>query len=364
LRQNFKTFLDIAKSIGFDRASVIRKQAKNRGSLNRNSLSSELILAVEISMPLYEIFSKRKSALLKQSSADVYKYDYVPKPLRIQIMHVWHEAIGNPNVTRAVHVTETYHEIVQILRKEWAVTALTPSNRYPYDKDYSYGELIERLHQETNADRTLDIVELGFVAIDRVVRGHGWINERPAEEIADEAISEMNSRFKEHAIGYQYHGGQLIRIDSELTHQEIVKPALTVLNDKAYAAAEAEFLKAHAHYRKGELSDTLIECCKAFESTMKIICAKRKWPVDKNATASVLVKTCLDNGLIPNFWQGHFAGLKNILESAVPTPRNKLGGHGARTTPGHSVSEELAGYVINMTAATILFLTRAEKATE
>ena len=52
----------------------------------------------------------------------------------------------------------------------------------------------------------------------------------------------------------------------------------------------------HGHYRKADSSDALIECCKAFESTMKIICAKRGWPVDRNATASALVKACLDRG--------------------------------------------------------------------
>lgn len=199
------------------------------------------------------------------------------------------------------------------------------------------------------------------MTVDIAIRDLGWIQGKSAAEIADDAIDEMNARFREHAIGYRYSDHKIIRIDSDLTHEEIVKPALTVLRDPIYKAAQAEFLKAHGHYRKGEYSDTLVECCKAFESTMKIVCAKRQWPVSKNATASTLVKACLDHGLVPTFWEGHLGGLKSILEFAIPTPRNKLGGHGAGSTQGHDVSEELAGYVVNMTASTILFLAEAER---
>jgi len=81
------------------------------------------------------------------------------------------------------------------------------------------------------------------------------------------------------------------------------------------------FLKAYEHYRRAEYSDALVECCKAFESTMKVICAKRQWTKDKkdkNATAATLVKACLENGLVPEFWQEHIAGLKNILNRASP----------------------------------------------
>jgi AbiJ N-terminal domain 4 len=120
-----------------------------------------------------------------------------------------------------------------------------------------------------------------------------------ADQIADAAIKELNARFLEHGIGYEYSDGQIIRVDNQLTHAEIVKPALQVLRGKQYANAQKEFLDAHEHYRHSKYAEALVDCNKAFESTMKIICNKRKWPVSPNATAKDLIKVCYDNELIP-----------------------------------------------------------------
>lgn len=60
-------------------------------------------------------------------------------------------------------------------------------------------------------------------------------------------------------------------------------------------------------------------------------------------------------------WQSEFSGLRCVLESGVPTARNKLGGHGQGaqivTVPGY-----LAAFVIHQTAAAIVFLVEAHKA--
>ena len=134
------------------------------------------------------------------------------------------------------------------------------------------------------------------------------------------------------------------------------------MHQKGFENAEKEFLSAHEHYRTGKYSEALIDCCKAFESVMKIICTKRKWKFDSTkATASHLVDVCLSNGLIPSFWKNHFTGLRTILESAIPTPRNKKAGHGAGAQPAHEPPSELVAYVLHMTAATILFLTESER---
>lgn len=93
---------------------------------------------------------------------------------------------------------------------------------------------------------------------------------------------------------------------------------------------------------------------------MKIICTKRKWNFDPTKGAAGLVKVCLDEELIPQYWQSHFNGLRSVLELAIPTPRNKQAGHGAGAQPIQKPPDELVAYVLHVTAATILFLSDAE----
>jgi hypothetical protein len=161
-------------------------------------------------------------------------------------------------------------------------------------------------------------------------------------------------------VGYQFVDGEIIRVDSEIIHAEVVKPALSLLRAREYSGAQAEFLKAHEHYRHGNTKEALAECLKAFESVMKVICHKRKWSHDPQATSKALLKVLFDNGLIPQFWEQHFSALRSTLESGVPTARNRLGGHG-QGGQVVQVPPFLAAYVLHLTASAIVFLCEAEK---
>ena len=98
-----------------------------------------------------------------------------------------------------------------------------------------------------------------------VGRSFEW-QSRVSQEKLDSAVFELNARFREHRVGYQYESGDIIRVDSQLIHAEVVKPALALLAAPEYAGANAEFLKAFEHYRKGDTKGCLNECPKAFES--------------------------------------------------------------------------------------------------
>ena len=95
---------------------------------------------------------------------------------------------------------------------------------------------------------------------------------------------------------------------------------------------------------------------------MKAICDKRGWSYSNTASAKPLIQVCFDKGLIPSFWQSHYSSLRNLLESSVPTGRNKLSGHGQGTTP-EAVPDHLVAYMLNMTASAIVFLSEAEEKT-
>jgi hypothetical protein len=319
-------------------------------------------------MPIFDLFSKRRKSAAGDVP-DVYRYDEIPEDLRVQIVHIWGDALGNPGRTDdpAGNIPGTYQVIVEILRREYGVFALHSDTYYASDQTNAYSELCKffldtKGYKKTNAlDKALDVIETTFRAVDGFTRKSEYLYRHDADEIADAAIEELNARFKEHGIGYFYSDRTIMRVDSELVHAEVVKPVLIVLRQKGFASAQSEFLAAHEHYRSGKNSEALVECYKAFESTMKIICTKRNWNFDSAKGAAGLVKVCLDNGLIPPYWQTHFSGLRSVLESAIPTPRNKQAGHGAGAQPVQKPPNELVAYVLHVTAATILFLTEAER---
>jgi len=315
-------------------------------------------------MPVYDLYSKRKA---RESGAqpDVYSYDQISLGLRTQIEHIWDDAIGVPHLTPGPRsqekIYDVYYSLAQILRREFSVVTLTP-NIDRYSKSAAYRDVREWLIREKNTDRVLDAIELSFRLIDRHTRSYEYLNRRRSDEIATEAIDELNIRFKEHGVGYQFVDRQIVRMDSEFVHAEAVIPALAVLRGAEFKNAQDEFLSAFDHYRHGKCEEALVDCAKSFESTMKIICHKRGWPFDPSrSTASELVRICLDNGLIPPYWENHFTGLRTMLSSSIPTARNRQGGHGAGTLPNNEPPAELVSYVLHMTASTILFLREAEK---
>ena len=139
-----------------------------------------------------------------------------------------------------------------------------------------------------------------------------------------------------------------------------MKPALQLLEATHYAGANQEFRKAHKHYRHHRYGEAINECLKSFESTLKVIFKKRQWPFDeKKATANKLLQIVFEQELVPTYLQSEFNGLRAVLESGVPTIRNEESGHGAGEEPRH-IPEHLAAYVIHLTAAAIVFISRCD----
>ena len=310
-------------------------------------------------MSLYNIFSKRQKAV-RGDAPDVFTYDTIPRELKVQVIHIWRDTIGNQQSYDTYgDVKMTYRFIVETLCREYGLFELPGRRDNPYE-NYRL-ELENFLLQETDHERALDAIELAFEHVDTTIRRPDYTGRSGpnCNQIADDAINELNSRFREHGIGYEFNG-EIIRVDSQMLHAEAVKHALTLLRESAYKGAEAEFLTAHEHYRHGRQKEALTESLKAMESVMKSICAKRDWTVDPHAPARTLLQTLFDNGLIQKFWTSHFSALQSTLEAGVPTARNKLGGHG-QGSEVKVVPDYLVGYVLHLTASAILFLVNAEK---
>jgi hypothetical protein len=302
------------------------------------------------------LFSKRQKRA-RGEVPDVYVYDDLPNPLRVQILHIVNDTFGTDS-EYGDHAAKAYEFVKQALCREYGVFELI---KYPKSDQES---VFNFFLQEESVERALDVVEVCFRVIHRhIAEDHAYLYNTHRKIKPDDAIAELNVRFKEHGVGYQFESGEIIRVDSEFLHAEAVKPALTLLRDKGFKGANEEFLQAHEHYRHGRYKECLVESLKAFESTMKTICSLRGWQTQPNDTAKNLIAVCLNNGLLPTYLDSQFSSIRSLLESGVPTVRNKNGGHGQGSSPV-AVPEHLARYALNLTATTILFMVEAHQATK
>jgi hypothetical protein len=308
-------------------------------------------------MAVVELFSTRQRRA-RGEVPDVYSYDSLPDPLRVQIVHIWRDGFGT--VTQEGYgvtcpVLDAFREIHQILSKEFGLFALTDRTR-----DDAFAAVANFFLECRDIERALGVVELTFSYLRLKNQGTRFGN--TSETTPDGAIQELNDRFKQHGVGYCFEPTlhKIIRIDSQFVHSAVVKPALSVVANKRFLAANEEFGKAHQHYREGRYQECIADCLKAFESTIKVICATHKWPFNPGDTAKTLIKICFDHNLVPSYLESQFAGLRMVLESGVPTIRNKTSGHGQgesyRTIPAH-----LAAYTLHLTASNILLLAECEK---
>ena len=310
-------------------------------------------------MPVFETFSRRQAKRAKAGKADVYQYESLPQAFRFQVAHIWKTAIGpyfhwDP-WTHEPQSNQAWRWIHDTLARERGVPSLVA-------EDFHEAAKCQRFLLTADTNGALDIIEITFRHIDDVVRRWGY-DERVGCQVtqdADDAIEELNDRFRQHGIGYQYLGGELIRVDSQYVHSEVVRPAFSLLDEERFHGASEEFLRAHEHYRKGRYKEAIVEALKAFESTMKSICEARKWPYPPTATAKPLIEIMFANGLVPNYLQSHFGGLRAAMESGVPTVRDKTSGHGQGPQPV-DIPPYLAAYVLHLAASNIVILVEAHR---
>ena len=143
---------------------------------------------------------------------------------------------------------------------------------------------------------------------------------------------------------------QVIRKDSEVLYRSAIQPTIQLLSQSEFNAANREFLEALEDFRKADYGDCLTKCGSAFESVLKAICARKKWPHGRSDTASPLLKTVVANSDLEPFFEQPLV--------LVATIRNKLSkSHGAGLDT-RNVTKAKAEYAINSTAAAILLLVK------
>jgi AbiJ N-terminal domain 4 len=304
------------------------------------------------------IYSRRK----RQADAtgpDVYTYISIPSNVRVQVIHMLEAGLGQadrPTNMGGSQLNPCYEHIVKFMRLELGVHRLAGDEHHEFQQ-----ELFFWLEQESNIDHWLDGVEISLQTM------KAWMSEgeyrsvyRPSAT-PDAVIAEFNARLLDAAVGYQYVSGEIIRIDSKHLHSEVVLPVLHLLRGPGFASANSEYRNAHEAFRHGGLEDCLVDCGKALESVLKVIGRKRGWQFNDTDPASKLIQAAVDGGFLAAYSQAALNHLKGLIESSTPTVRNKMGAHGAGTSP-RVIPQHLAAFQLHQTAAVILYLAEQDAA--
>lgn len=298
---------------------------------------------------VHDVYSKR-AVRSSGRHPDVYQYDYIPDRVKNQIIVLWGRLgiIDRRDTIDALNSLNMFSAIAEILKEEYGTLQLAV--RHYRDRDID--EVIRFFLSAGTAAECLDVIELVLRSSKTLFFAHDLKAHR-------EMVDTVNFRFREGGIGFQYEADQIIRVDHQFIHAEVTKPALLFLQDSAFGGANAEFLRAHQHYKDGNYKECLVEASKTLESTIKIICGQRQWGTEGD-TASKLMNTIFSKGLVPNYIQSQMGALKSTLEGVV-TIRNKAAGHG-QGAEMQEVPDYLASYALHQTASSVLFLIKAHKA--
>lgn len=176
------------------------------------------------SVALPQIYSRRKRQS-QFTGLDVYQYDTVPARLRVQVAQMFNDGLGKYTDDYG-HLTDTaflYRSIVGLLRREVAVHELV---RHCQNEQM---ELLRWIETSPSVNEWLDAIEASVRTIDKIVGGDWGRYSRSVRAKPESIVEELNGRFREEGFGYQYVDGDILRVDAEIIHRDVVLPALLLL---------------------------------------------------------------------------------------------------------------------------------------
>ena len=292
---------------------------------------------------------------------DVYQYDYLPKHLRVQIAHIWDDAIGHyvhRRYSYTIQNNEAWNWIHKSVAREHGAINLASGGSF---KEMCVNYLLD---ESLPVNKTLDLIELSFKYIENSRKMTSAERDKKGMKISvTDAVKELNERFRRAGVGYKFSNGQIMCIDSEFVYSNVVKRTLSLLSEKGFKGPNREISQAYFHYRNGNYEEAILFANNAFESTMKVICEQRGWKFEKSARGSDLLKILLSNKLLPDYLDNSFQQLVSTLQSGLPKVRNEESAHGKGSSP-QTAPFYIAAYALNLAAVNILFLVTAHKVNE
>lgn len=292
-------------------------------------------------------------------------YD-LPPEFRIQVARIWENTIGFNYETGMATINlagkEPFWKHIHDSIAQQKGTQYLTTKIHPNFGDH-ISACLNYLTTSIEVDWVIYLIEVSFNVIEEVLPHAEPAYPGPYSPFLSEteAIDELNRRFRQHNIGYRYESGRIIKLSSEHVHEEVTQKTLNILAHPNFQGANQEFLNAHRHYQNGDYKEATTEASKALESTIITICNLKNWQLPKNQTLQPLVKTLIDNNLIPLELESYYSSLRGILQG-IGTIRNNRAAHGQGQTTA-PMPRHLAEFALNSAAVNILYLVEAYKET-
>jgi hypothetical protein len=306
---------------------------------------------------IFRTFAERKRLESLAGEPEIYVYDEAPPQFRHQICSAFSDGIGPYTSVGPYDVSGLPREAIKANECWSRIDHVCFEEIFPYHEYATRVFPSERVVQALTAIKDIDIflsiVEIGCVFLVETAQDT-YLDTRKRQSLLG-TISEINERFEQHAIGYQFENGKIIRKDSELIHAEIIKPTLSLLAEPIFEKINDEFMTAHEHYRHKNFKDAVTAANRAFETMLKVICDLNKWKYGKGDRVSELVTLVGKNGLFTHDFDKGISAYIAAMKTGLPTVRNDAGGHG-EGLEDNAVTSEIARYAIDLAATNILFL--------
>lgn len=295
---------------------------------------------------IFKLFTQRNNP---EKQYDVYEYKIFPEQFINQSFYIIFDFIELYKNDWRFSGEKIWNDIYDIFIRQIGVIEL------PGYLHGSYKSRIEMYYRTHNGDDLLNLIDLIFIYFDKILRKNPPIENYTISALLDNSISELNYRFRQYGLGYEFVNGGLIKKTNEIIHTEIVKPALKLLYDEKFSGAEEEFKCAFENYKKGKNKDAILYAQKAFESTMKIICKRKKFEYEEKFDSKKLLEILRLQGFYPKYLSKQFVLLSDLLISGLPKLRNEEAGHG-QGEEIKSVENNFVEYAIHLAATNIVFL--------
>jgi hypothetical protein len=123
-------------------------------------------------MAIFELYSQREKRRQLGDQDQLFQYDTLPAPFRMQVVNLWRKGLGRwekpyynigPGRTPREGPNTWWPEICELLRHEYGVAALVQGARGPMDE-------CEQYFMEAATDDALAVMEVAFLTIDFIAR--------------------------------------------------------------------------------------------------------------------------------------------------------------------------------------------------